>query len=40
MPLHRPSAGRRPVWMRMAPTVKEMALWLWVETTIPGLSTG
>ena len=29
-----------PEWMRIAPTVKEMALRLWVGATIPGLATG
>ncbi len=29
-----------PEWMRITPTVKEMALRLWVATTIPGWATG
>ena len=29
-----------PEWIRIAPTVKEMALRLWVGATIPGLATG
>jgi hypothetical protein len=29
-----------PEWMRIAPTVKEMALRLWVGTMIPGVANG
>jgi len=33
-------AAGMPEWMRIAPTVKEAALRLWVGTTIPGVATG
>jgi hypothetical protein len=33
-------AAGMPEWMRIAPTVKEMALRLWVGTTISGVATG
>ena len=33
-------AAGMPEWMRITPTVKEMALRLWVGTTIPGVATG
>jgi hypothetical protein len=33
-------AAGLPQWMRITPTVKEMALRLWVGTTIPGVQTG
>jgi hypothetical protein len=33
-------AAGMPDWMRIAPTVKEMALRLWVGATIPGVATG
>ncbi|ETX03706.1 MAG: hypothetical protein ETSY1_46395 (plasmid) [Candidatus Entotheonella factor] len=33
-------AAGMPEWMRITPTVKEMALRLWVGETIPGLATG
>jgi hypothetical protein len=34
------AAAGMPEWMRIAPTVKEAALRLWVGTTIPGVATG
>jgi hypothetical protein len=33
-------AAGMPEWMRITPTVKEMALRLWVGATIPGVATG
>jgi hypothetical protein len=33
-------AAGMPEWMRITPTVKEMALRMWVGTTIPGTATG
>ncbi len=33
-------AAGMPDWVRIAPTVKEMALRLWVGATIPGVATG
>ena len=33
-------AAGMPEWMRITPTVKEMALRLWVGSTIPGAATG
>jgi hypothetical protein len=34
------TAAGLPEWMRIAPTVKEMALRMWVGSTIPGMATG
>ncbi len=33
-------AAGMPEWMRITPTVKEMALRLWAGGTIPGLASG
>jgi hypothetical protein len=33
-------AAGMPEWMRIMPTVKEMAFRLWVGSTIPGVATG
>ncbi len=33
-------AAGMPGWMRIAPTVKEAALRMWVGSTIPGLAPG
>jgi len=33
-------AAGMPEWMRITPTVKEMALRMWVGATIPGVTTG
>jgi hypothetical protein len=34
------AAAGMPEWMRITPTVKEMALRIWVGSTIPGVATG